>query len=89
MRRPRTLMSHSLDGFPARQFSATMAFGGEAQTPDGPAVVNDHVTYAASAFAREILDARIQWHRRRASRVGGAAASGAFGASVAVSVAAL
>src|SRR3954452_11239548 len=48
---PAPLTSHSLAGFPGRQFSATMGFGGDAQMFDTAwPVVNDHVTFAASAL---------------------------------------
>src|SRR5690242_8199375 len=49
-------MSHSLAGFPVWQFSATIGFGGDAHTPPDPAaVVNDQLTFDASALPAESL----------------------------------
>ncbi len=47
---PAPLTSQSVDGLPARQFSATIGFAGEVQADAAAAVVNVQVTLPASAF---------------------------------------
>src|SRR5205814_6639975 len=86
---PAPLMSHSLDGFPVRQFSATVAFGGDAQTPEGPAVVNDDATFTAKALpATSLIRGSLAPPTSVAVYVV-PATSGALGTNVAVIAAAL
>ena len=47
---PAPEMSHSLAGFPVRQFSATIGLAGAAHGPPATPVVNDHTKSAARAF---------------------------------------
>ncbi len=52
---PAPLTSQSVDGLPVRQFSATIALGGDRQAADA-GVLKVHVTLAASALpARSLM----------------------------------
>jgi hypothetical protein len=82
-------MSHSLSDCPARQFSATIAFGGAAQTPPGTWVVKDHATLAASGLpARSLMRGSVAPPLTVAVSVA-VPGSVALGVSVAVRVPAL
>src|SRR4029079_5366371 len=84
---PAPLTSHSLAAFPARQFSATTAFGGAAQMPPVGDVVDEHVKFAASALPARSLTPDAPPTTVAVYCVD--AASAPLGVSVAVKVAAL